>query len=130
MSDIIKGLKEYFATHTKEEIQADWDSIPDYPNSPTIKEFLELQKIGRIKAKNYDALQSLSGKKVRIITDVGTKATLVVESVKEVQRSVELEPATSANDWWPATRDWTEYKVTFTNGYSKTFQSLSQIKFI
>ena len=71
----------------------------------------------------------VKGKKMIVETDMGVMVELEIKEIEPVSHSVNLEPATSANDWWPASRDWTTYKVHFTNGKSKEFSSLSQIKF-
>lgn len=65
-----------------------------------------------------------------IMTDAKVEVTLEVAEIKEEKHSVDLEPATRANDWWPASRDWVTFNVTFTNGFTKSFNNLSDIKFI
>lgn len=69
------------------------------------------------------------GKKMSIDTDMGVKVELEIKEIEPIHHSVDLEPSTAANDWWPATRDWTTYKVTFTNGKSKEFHSIAEITF-
>ena len=74
-------------------------------------------------------LDLLKGKVVNILTDAKVVVQLTIESVKEEPHSVNLEPSTAANDWWPATRDWKTYDVTFTNGFVKSYHSLNEIEF-
>ena len=71
----------------------------------------------------------VKGKKMMIETDMGVSVELEIKEIEPIYHSVAIEPATSQNDWWPASRDWTTYKVHFTNGKSKEFSSLTQIKF-
>ena len=79
-----------------------------------------------------DVLDLLIGKKMLIQTDMKVEVELeikkVIEDIKTT--SVDLEPATQANDWWPPSRDTTtvNYVVEFTNGAKKNYSSLSQIK--
>lgn len=75
-----------------------------------------------------DVLDLLKGKKILVKTDVGVEVELEIKEVKEQNHSQALEPATRENDWWPASRDWTTYKVTFTNGHSKEYSSIKEIK--
>jgi hypothetical protein len=46
----------------------------------------------------------------------GRTVTLEIESYKTENHSEDLEPSTRANDWWPATRDWTTNTITFVDG--------------
>lgn len=73
-------------------------------------------------------LDLLKGRKMKVETDMGVEVELIIKEVKEEHHSEDLEPATRANDWWPASRDWTTFVVYFTNGRSKTYSSLSEIK--
>lgn len=75
-------------------------------------------------------LDTLAGKKMKVETDMKVEVELTIKEVKENHHSVDLEPAARENDWWPASRDWTDYTVYFTNGSSKTFSSLNQINII
>lgn len=75
-----------------------------------------------------NVLDLLIGKKMLIETDMKVAVELEIKEVKENSHSVDLEPSTQANDWWPATRDWSDYTVTFTNGAKKKYSSLSEIK--
>ena len=69
----------------------------------------------------------LKGKIVNVKTDVGVTVQLEIESAEEERHSRDLEPATAANDWWPASHDWTTINVKFTNGYTKIYSNLSEI---
>lgn len=68
-----------------------------------------------------NVLDLLKGKKMSVMTDMKVAVELVIESVNENHNSRDLEPSTSANDWWPAQETWTTYTVKFTNGSIKTF---------
>ena len=76
----------------------------------------------------------LKGKKVKVMTNAKVEVELEIKSVKENMQnhSEDLEPSTKENDWWPAQRSWTTYEiyVEFTNGFSKTYNSLSQINVV
>lgn len=74
-----------------------------------------------------NALDLLKGKKMMVMTDMKVVVELEIKEVKCVPHSQNLEPATPANDWWPASRDWTTYTVYFTNGAVKEFSSLNEI---
>jgi hypothetical protein len=74
-------------------------------------------------------LDLLKGKRVKVESDMG-EIELTIKEVKETHHSVEVGPSTRENDWWPETRDWTTFDVTFTNGKTKEFRSLSEIKII
>ena len=66
-----------------------------------------------------DILKSyLIGKKLKHKNQYGRIVTLEIEDVKTTHHSVDLEPATAANDWWPNTRDWTVTKIHFVDGSS------------
>ena len=74
-----------------------------------------------------NVLELLKGKRIMVTTDVGVVVELEIKEVVQNNHSVDLEPATRENDWWPASRDWATYTVVFTNGYKKQYDSLSQI---
>jgi hypothetical protein len=73
-------------------------------------------------------LDLLKGKQIMVMTDMKVEVELEIKEVKENNHSVNLTEPTKENDWWPETRDWTDYTVFFTNGASKKFDSLQQIK--
>ncbi len=60
--------------------------------------------------------KSLIGKKLRHTNRYGRIVVLEIEDIKTTNHSEELEPATPANDWWPASRDWTETRIYFVDG--------------
>ena len=74
-------------------------------------------------------LDTLKGKKIMVETDMGVSVELEIKEVKEEHHSEDLEPATPANDWWPPSRNWTNYRVIFTTGKSKVYNSLTEINF-
>lgn len=73
-------------------------------------------------------LDLLKGKKMMVMTDMNVEVELTIKEIKENKHSENLEPSTRENDWWPASRDWSDYTVSFTNGAKKTFSSLDSIK--
>ena len=75
-----------------------------------------------------DVLDLLVGKHMIIMTDMKVEVELEIKTVKQNNHSQDLEPSTQANDWWPASRDWTTFTVTFTNGATKKFDSINSIK--
>ena len=72
----------------------------------------------------------LKGKKVNYMTDAKVVVQLEIEKVKEERQSRDLEPATRQNDWWPASESWTTIEVEFTNGFKKSYRSLSEIDLV
>lgn len=72
----------------------------------------------------------LKGRKVNYMTDAKIMVQLEIKKVTEEHHSENLEPATRENDWWPPTRDWTTFEVEFTNGFRKTYRSLSEISLV
>ncbi len=81
-----------------------------------------------------DLTDLLKGKQVNVMTDAKVVVQLEIESVEEKteHHSVDLEPATQANDWWPPSRDWTTswVNVKFVNGYTKKYNSLKEIDLV
>ena len=75
-----------------------------------------------------DVLELLKGKKMLVMTDMKVEVELIIKKVESEHHSRDLEPSTAANDWWPASENWTTYTVYFTNGANKKFSSLSEIK--
>ena len=72
----------------------------------------------------------LKGKVVNYMTDAKVVVQLEIKSVEEKSHSRDLEPATAANDWWPAQETWTSIEVEFTNGFKKKYDSISQIDLV
>jgi hypothetical protein len=77
-----------------------------------------------------EPLDLLKGRKMSVETDMKVSIELTIEEVKENHHSRDLTESNAANDWWPETKDWTTYTVKFTNGASKEFSSLSEIKIL
>lgn len=77
-----------------------------------------------------DLLDLLVGKKMKVMTDMKVEVELEIKKVECEKHSQDLEPATRENDWWPTSRDCTNYKVYFTNGSTKVFDSIKQIKIV
>lgn len=69
----------------------------------------------------------LKGKMVNVMTDAKVIVQLEIKEANETNHSVNLEPATRENDWWPKSRDWKTIDVTFINGFKKSYESISQI---
>lgn len=63
-----------------------------------------------------------------VLTDVGVVVELEIKEVVHNRHSEDLEPSTAANDWWPKSREWSTYTVRFTNGHSKNYSSIEEIK--
>jgi hypothetical protein len=69
----------------------------------------------------------LKGKKVKVMTDAKVEVELEIKEIKQHNHSTEIGESNAANDWWPETRDWTTFSVTFTNGFVKEYSSLNDI---
>jgi hypothetical protein len=76
------------------------------------------------------ALDLLKGKKVKILTDVKVEVELTIDNVKIEHHSRQITPDTRENDWWGELINWKTYKVTFTNGYSKEYKDITDIKLL
>jgi hypothetical protein len=70
----------------------------------------------------------LKGKKVNYMTDAKVTVQLEIKEVNETRHSIDLAPATPENDWWPPSESWTMIDVEFTNGFRKSYSSLSEIE--
>ena len=77
-----------------------------------------------------DLTDLLKGKKVNYMTDAKVSVVLEIESVEEKRHSVDLEPATRENDWWPKSNDWTTIDVKFTTGFIKSYRTITDIDLI
>lgn len=75
-------------------------------------------------------LELLVGRKMLVETDMKVMVELEIKEVKEESHSREVGESNAANDWYPEMSYWKTYKVTFINGASKVFDSLSEIKVI
>lgn len=67
---------------------------------------------------------------VRVMTDAKVEVLLTIESVTPKNHSEKLEESNATNDWWPKTRDWTTYRVKFTNGFEKEYSSFEEIELL
>ena len=72
----------------------------------------------------------LKGKKVNYMTDAKVVVQLEIKEAKEERHSRDLAPATRENDWWPPSEDWITIEVEFTNGFRKSYRSLSEIELV
>jgi len=70
----------------------------------------------------------LKDKVVLYMTDALVEVELTIKTAEEVKHSRDLEPSTRENDWWPASESWRTVSVVFTNGFRKSYGSLSEIK--
>lgn len=77
-----------------------------------------------------NVLDLLKGRKVKYMTDAKIEVELEIKEASTQNHSYDLEPATRENDWWPATRDWTTITVHFTNGFTKSYDNINQIKLV
>ncbi len=77
-----------------------------------------------------NVLELLKGHKVSVKTDMKTTVELIIKEIKPEQHSRQITPDTRENDWWGETQDWTTYTVYFTNGATKTYNSLEEIDII
>ena len=71
----------------------------------------------------------VKGKKMIVETNMGVSVELEIKEIEPGWPTVNLEPATPENDWWPAAYTWTTYKVQFPTGKSKEYNSLNEIRF-
>ena len=75
-----------------------------------------------------DILELLVGKKMKVMTDLKVEVELEIKDVKVLNHSREITPSTRENDWWGESVDWNTYLVKFTNGASKEFDNITEIK--
>ena len=68
------------------------------------------------------------GRKIVVETDIGVDVTMEIESVVERHHSRQITPDTPDNDWWGESENWSTYDVKFTNGHTKSYNNLSDIK--
>jgi len=62
--------------------------------------------------------KEIVGKKIKHKNQYRREVTLEVEDVICERHTVELEPATAANDWWPASSESVSFKIKFVDGSS------------
>lgn len=81
-----------------------------------------------------DVLDLLVGKKMLIMTDMKVEVELEIKEVRDTSHSTtrQITPDTPENDWWgeSETTQHPSFTVTFTNGATKKFTSINQIKVI
>lgn len=75
-----------------------------------------------------DVLQLLIGKKMKIMTDLKVEVELEIKEVEIKHHSRQITPDTPQNDWWGETKNWETYLVKFTNGATKEFDTITDIK--
>lgn len=75
-------------------------------------------------------LDLMVGKEMMVDTDMKIPVKLKIHEIKEHHHSRQIGESNAANDWWPETQDWVTYLVTYTNGASKEFSNLSEIKIL
>jgi hypothetical protein len=77
-----------------------------------------------------DVLELLIGKKMKVMTDLKVEVELEIKEVVVEHHSRQITPDTPENDWWGESVDWKTYLVKFTNGATKKFDSITDIKVI
>ena len=77
-----------------------------------------------------DVLQLLVGKKMKVMTDLKVEVELEIKEVEVLPHSRQITPDTKENDWWGESIDWKTYLVKYTNGSTKEFNNITDIKII
>jgi hypothetical protein len=77
-----------------------------------------------------DILELLIGKKMRVMTDLNVEVELEIKEVEIKSHTRQITPDTKENDWWGESIDWKTYLVKYTNGASKEFNNITDIKII
>lgn len=77
-----------------------------------------------------DVLELLVGKKMKVMTDLKVEVELEIKKVEVESHSRQITPDTPENDWWGESVDWKTYLVKYTNGATKKFDSITDIKVI
>ncbi len=75
-------------------------------------------------------LELLVGKKMKVMTDLKVEVELEIKEVEVYSHSRQITPDTPENDWWGESVDWKTYLVKFTNGATKKFDNITDIKVI
>lgn len=75
-----------------------------------------------------NVLELLVGRKMKVMTDLKVEVELEIKKVTTQHHSRQITPDTQANDWWGETQNWETYLVEFTNGSSKVFNDITEIK--
>lgn len=69
----------------------------------------------------------LVGKMVRVMTDMKVEVELEIESVEQIAKNNVITPDTRENGFWGESYYSYTYKVTFTNGSTKTYSDIGGI---
>lgn len=77
-----------------------------------------------------DVLELLIGRKMKIMTDLNVEVELEIKKVVIQPHSREITPDTKENDWWGESVEWNTYLVKYTNGATKEFDNITDIKII
>lgn len=77
-----------------------------------------------------NVLELLVGKRMDIMTDMKVSVRLEIEEVVQNTHTRQITPDTPENDWWGETETTHSYTVKFTNGATKKFSSINEIKVI
>lgn len=75
-------------------------------------------------------LDLVIGRKILIMTDAKVEVELEIESAEELNHSIDLEPSTHENDWYPKTQNWNTIEIKFTNGFNKSYRNLNEINIL
>jgi hypothetical protein len=68
------------------------------------------------------------GRKMLVKTDMKVDVELEIKEVKHETSTRQITPDTAANDWWGESETTHSYVVHVTNGSSKRFNNLEDIK--
>src|ERR1035437_6729831 len=77
-----------------------------------------------------NVLQLLVGKKMKVMTDLKVDVELEIKEVEVKHHSKQITPDTRENDWWGESINWKTYLVKYTNGATKEFDNITDIKII
>jgi len=77
-----------------------------------------------------NVLELLVGKRMDIMTDMKVSVRLEIEEVVQNTHTRQITPDTPENDWWGESETTHSYTVKFTNGATKKFNSINEIKVI
>jgi hypothetical protein len=74
------------------------------------------------------ALDLLKGHSMLVMTDVKVEVKLIIDKVESIPNSRDLALPTRENDWYPPQETWESFRVHFTNGHTKEYRSIEDIK--
>ena len=77
-----------------------------------------------------DVLELLVGKRMKVMTDMKVEVELEIKEVVQNIHTRQITPDTRENDFWGETSTSHSYTVKFTNGGTKKYNSLNEIKVI